>query len=268
MGIEMNDNPALATRFHRDGVVWPVPIVSESDALAHRKALEDAEAQIGPLHYINKIHTVLASAYELVTAPTVLDFVEEILGPDILLYNSNYIIKEPGSDAYIAWHQDLTYWGLADDEAQISMWLALAPATSESGCMVMLPGTHHDGRAEHVERPGDGNLLLLGQQIEVVDDSIGVASELGPGEASFHHGWTIHRSAVNVSNDRRIGLNVQYVAPHNRQDGPAHTATLVRGEDRFGYYDNERSPVGSFDLERAQELFDADRAMKESFQTK
>lgn len=57
---------------------------------------------------------------------------------------------------------------------------------------------------------------------------------LRPGEASFHHGWTVHRSAPNTSADRRIGLNVQYVAPDNSQHGAATTATLVRGEDRFG----------------------------------
>ena len=41
----------------------------------------------------------------------------------------------------------------------------------------------------------------------------------------------------NRSSDRRIGLNVQYIAPHMRQTKRAHdTALLVRGEDRFGYY--------------------------------
>ena len=64
--------------------------------------------------------------------------------------------------------------------------------------------------------------------------SAGVHCPLRPGEASFHHGWTVHRSAPNTSADRRIGLNVQYVAPDNSQHGAATTATLVRGEDRFG----------------------------------
>jgi len=264
----MRDVATMTEAYRRDGVVWPVPVLSETEAKEHRGLLEEAEAQLGPLHYINKIHTVMQSAYDLVTHPKVLDLVESIIGPDILLYNSNYIIKEPGTGAYIAWHQDLTYWGLADDDAQVSMWLALAPATAQSGCMEFVLETHVDGMAEHVEVPGDDNILLLGQQIADVDGTDAVHTELAPGEASFHHGWTIHRSGPNVSDDRRIGLNVQYVAPHNKQEGAARTATIVRGEDRFGYYEAEGRPQSALDVERAEELLAADRAMKESFQTK
>ena len=264
----MRDVIDLAGDFSRDGVVWPVPIIDASEAASHRQRLESAEASLGPVHYTNKIHTVMASAYELVTHPHVLDVVETFIGPDVLLYNSTYIIKEPFSDAFVAWHQDLTYWGLADDDAQVSMWLALAPATAESGCMVVVPGSHADGRVDHVERPGDSNVLLLGQQIADLDDDQGLACELAPGEASFHHGWTIHRSAPNTTDDRRIGLNVQYIAPHNRQAGDARTATLVRGEDRFGFYTAEPHPESELDVDGAERLFAADRAMKASFKTK
>lgn len=210
----------------------------------------------------------MRSPYELATQPAVLDMVEALIGSDILLYSTTYIIKEPGSEAYVAWHQDLTYWGLEDDDAQVSMWLALAPATVEAGCMSMIPGSHKNGRVDHVESPGDGNVLLLGQQIDGIDESLGRPCPLQPGEASFHHGWTIHTSAPNTTNDRRIGLNVQYVAPHNRQAGEKMTATLVRGEDRFGYYLDELTPESEFDRDRVDELFAADAQMRESYKTK
>ena len=264
----MLDPADALTTYHDNGFVAPVTVIDGAAAAEHRSTLEVAERELGPLHYINKIHTVMSSPYELATAPVVLDLVEAMIGPDILLYNTNYIIKEPGSTAHISWHQDLTYWGLDDDDAQVSMWLALSPATAASGCMVMVPGTHKGGRAEHIEVPDDDNILLLGQQIAHVDESAGVHCALAPGEASFHHGWTIHRSAPNVSADRRIGLNVQYVAPHNLQHGPAHSATLVRGEDRFGHYGPEPKPQTWLDKEGAEALYAADRAVKESFQTK
>ena len=254
-------------QYQRDGVAWPVPIIDASEAAQHRSALESAEAAIGPLHYINKIHTVMRSPFELAIHPAVLDVVESFLGPDILLYNSTYIIKEPATEAYVAWHQDLTYWGLADDDAQVSMWLALAPASAASGCMTMVPGSHHNGRVDHIERPDDANVLLLGQQIAEVDEASGVACELDPGQASFHHGWTVHRSNPNVTDDRRIGLNVQYVAPHNHQAGPATTATLVRGTDGHGLYQSEPLPSSDLDLDRAEQLFAADRVMNDSFKT-
>ena len=262
------DLAGITSTYETDGVVGNVAVLSSDEAAMHRKRLEAVEAELGSLHYINKIHTVMASPYELVTSPAVLDVVESLIGPDILLYNSTYIIKEPHTDAYVAWHQDLTYWGLSDDDAQVSMWLAIAPAPVESGCMVMVPGSHKAGLAEHVERPGDGNVLLLGQQIVDVDVDLARPCSLEAGKASFHHGWTIHTSAPNTTDDRRIGLNVQFVAPHNRQAGEAMTATLVRGEDRFGYYETERSPTSELDQSHAEELFSADAKMKASFKTK
>lgn len=264
----MADLDQLTALYERDGVVAPVRVLEEVEAAQHRERLEAAESEIGSLHYINKIHTAMASANELVTSPAVLDIVESFIGPDILLYNSTYIIKEPSTEAYVAWHQDLTYWGLADDDAQVSMWLAIAPAPVEAGCMVMVPGSHKSGRADHVERPDDNNVLLLGQQIADVDESQARPCPLNPGEASFHHGWTIHTSAPNTTNDRRIGLNVQYVAPHNRQAGEAMTATLVRGEDRFGYYEDEAAASSELDRDSVEELLAADAKMKDSFKTK
>lgn len=263
----MTSVEAWRTDYLRDGVIAPVPLLSPAEVEEHRSQLERAETELGPLHYVNKIHTVMESPYALATHPAVLDMVEALIGPDILLYSTTYIIKEPGSEAYVAWHQDLTYWGLVDDDAQVSMWLALAPASVEAGCMTMVPGSHIDGRRDHVESPGDGNVLLLGQQIEGVDKNLAMPCPLGPGEASFHHGWTIHTSSPNTTNDRRIGLNVQYVAPHNRQASQDMTATLVRGEDRFGYYLPEDLPTCALDVDRSNELFAADAAMKRRYKT-
>jgi len=259
----------IADRYQRDGLLSPVRIIDGSEATRHRSLLESAEEKLGPLHYVNKIHTVMSSPLELATHPTVLDTVEALIGHDILLYSTTYIIKEPHTETYVAWHQDLTYWGLADDDAQVSMWLALAPATVESGCMMMIPGSHKGGRGEHVEDPGDGNVLQLGQRLARVDDAeVATPCALSPGEASFHHGWTIHTSAPNTTDDRRIGLNVQYVAPHNKQAGRSMSATLVRGEDRYGFYQSETLPQSALDHDRANELRERDAAMKASFETK
>ena len=258
----MND---LAETYRRDGVI-SVRVVSEADAARHRAALEHGEAQLGPLHYLDKVHTVMMSPYELATHPAVLDVVESLIGPDILLYNSTYIIKEPGSDAFVAWHQDLTYWGLEDPDAQVSMWLALSPATVESGCMSMIPGSHMSGAVVHVKDATDANVLLMGQRIESVDPSDAIPFPLAPGEASFHHGWTVHASAPNTSTDRRIGLNVQYLAPHSRHvDGEAMTAMLVRGSDTYSHFGSDVAPASDFEPGAVSRWRALDAAMKAGF---
>ncbi len=223
--------------YERDGYVTGLPLLTREQALAYRRAMEAVEAEHGALHYLSKMHTLLDFTAEIATNERVLDAVEAMLGPDILLYDVTFIVKEPGSESFVSWHQDLTYWGLSNDE-QVSMWLALSPATEESGCMRMVPGSHKYGMMKHEDLRDARNVLHRGQSVQGVDEQQAVLCPLQPGEASFHHGWTLHASMPNRSNDRRIGLNVQYINPSARQTlSPNATATLVRGEDRYGYYE-------------------------------
>jgi hypothetical protein len=47
----------------------------------------------------------------------------------------------------------------------------------------------------------------------------------------------VHCSKPNQSNDRRIGLNIQYITPNMRQEKTDFdTALLVRGQDLHGFY--------------------------------
>lgn len=241
------DIDALTRAYHRDGYVSPVPVLTEQEAAAHRRRMEAAEATFGPLHYRTKVHTILTSPLELATHPGVLDLVEAMLGPDILLYNVTYIVKEAGAASHVSWHQDLTYWGLSHDD-QVSMWLALSPATEVSGCMRMVPGSHVSGRLTHEATADDSNVLFQGQTVRDVSEADAVLCPLGPGEASFHHGWTLHASMPNRSDDRRIGLNVQYLAAHVRQEkDPDDTAMLVRGQDRFGHWGPDVAAASDLD---------------------
>jgi len=245
----MSDATAeLKREYDRRGFLAPVDVLTESQAAQHRRRLEDAERQIGPMHYLAKAHTILCSTHELATHARILDVVEAILGPDILLYNTTYIIKEAGAPSHVSWHQDLTYWGL-DGDAQVSVWLALSRADAISGCMRMLPGSHLAGARAHATSDDDpDNVLFQAQRVDGVDETRAVHCELAAGQASFHHGWTLHCSAPNRSSDRRIGLNIQYIAPHIRQTKlPGYSALLVRGEDRFGNYAAETPAVRDLD---------------------
>lgn len=239
----------LAGLYDRDGYVSGVPIVTPDEAAHHRARLEAAEAQIGGLHYKSKVHTILTSPLELATHPKVLDLVEAMIGPNILLFNATYIIKEPQTRAHVSWHQDLTFWGLSHDD-QVTLWLALSPATEASGCMRMVPGSHTSGRMHHETGTDADNVLLQAQTVADVAEETAVMCPLAPGEASFHHGWTLHASMPNVSDDRRIGLNVQYIAPHVRQTKhDMDTAILVRGVDEYGHFGTDTPAERDLDPE-------------------
>ena len=248
----------LGDDYRRDGFASPIRVLDTASASAHRARLEEAEAQVGPVHYQDKMHLILTSTWELATHPLILDAVEAVIGPNILLYNSMYVIKEPDSPAKVNWHQDLTYWGLSDDDAQVTAWLALSPATVESGCMQMVQGSHLGGRADHVtpEQRSDDDVLDFGQYIDDVDVDAARPVPLDVGEMSLHHGWTIHSSMPNRSDDRRIGFNAQYLAPHCRQTVHEHgTATLVRGVDEHKHFETETPATTDLDpaaIERQQ----------------
>ena len=96
--------------YRRDGFLFPVEVMSAAEAAQHCERLEVTESQHGPMHYRVKPYLVMTSAFEIATHPVLLDAVESVLGPDILLWDSSYIVKEPHSDDYVSWHQDVTYW--------------------------------------------------------------------------------------------------------------------------------------------------------------
>jgi non-haem Fe2+, alpha-ketoglutarate-dependent halogenase len=235
-------------RYHTEGFLSPITVMPPAEAFACRRELETAEARFGPMHYVTKPHLLLLLADRLVHHAAILDAVEDILGPDILLWDSTFIIKEPGDRKFVSWHQDLTYWGLKPDDV-VSVWLALSPATRESGCMRMIPGSHRGGRVEHRATQAADNILSRGQTIaDAIHEASAVDIALAPGEMSLHHGWTFHASHANQTEDRRIGLNMNLISPNVRQTGFAgDSAMLLRGKDRLGHFSAEPRPRRDFE---------------------
>ena len=232
----MNNLDRYKKDYNENGFISPVRIISSEEAKKHRDILENTEKILGNMHYQSKIHTILKSAYELATHQNVLDIVEKAIGPNILLHNTTYIIKEPQTPAFVSWHQDLTYWGFSHDD-QISVWLALSNADEISGAMYMISESHLEGKKEHKTIEDENNVLFQNQYVKELDESKKTLCSLKPGEASFHHGWTVHSSMPNKSNDRRIGFNIQYVATHVKQmKNDTDTAICVRGIDKYNNF--------------------------------
>jgi len=167
------------------------------------------------------------------------------------------LIKEPGDGTHVSWHQDLNYWGL--DPADVTTaWLALSPATRESGCMQMLPSSHLQFY-KHRDTDDATNLLSRGQtMVGDYDESTAAYIELQPGEMSLHHGNTAHASGANSGDERRIGIAIRYLAAHVRSMDGADSALLVRGRDTFGHFEPEASPTADFD---AAAMAEHDRVM-------
>jgi non-haem Fe2+, alpha-ketoglutarate-dependent halogenase len=237
-------NEAIAA-FRRDGYHFPVPVFPSGEAARLRDALERHEAATGaPLQgkWRVKSHLLFTWADSIVHHPAVLDAVEDLVGPDILCWTTNFFIKEASSPGFVSWHQDAAYWGLSPEEV-VTAWVALSPSNLQSGCMRVIPGTHLDTHMPHVDTFAENNMLTRGQEIAVeVDESKAVDVILQPGEMSLHDIKLVHGSSPNRADDRRIGLAIRYLPTHVRQTKGRDSAMLVRGVDRHGNFDLEPRP--------------------------
>ena len=248
----------LASRYSADGFAFPLDVMSRDDAHRVRTDLETAEAELADdpqrLSMLRSYpDRLLPSFDDMIRTPAVIDAVSRILGPDLMVWSSGLFIKEANTTNIVTWHQDLTYWGL-DDANELTVWVALSPATVESGCMRFVPGSHRKKQVPHFDTFDSNNLLSRGQEVAVeVDDGDGVNIVLQPGQASMHHGHLFHSSGPNKTDDRRIGAAVRYINPSmKQQSGDRSLVTLVAGQDEFGHFTVAGSPRGRL----AEEDFD------------
>ncbi len=239
-------------QYNRDGFVFPIEVMTPDEADSFRQRLEQTQDD-GKLTGSGqtKFYLRFPWVHDLATSDAVLDPVEDLLGPDLMLYHNTMWCKDGGDGGYVSWHQDNTYFGHYPCEV-LSVWLALSPATVESGCMQFLPGSHKLGELPLGEPDIEGgNLLSSGQTVDFDVSSIDpVPVELQPGQASIHHAFLIHSSPPNRSTERRLGMTLIYHPPHLKQAGDVRTSTLlVRGEDRFHNFDAEAPPGADEDPE-------------------
>ena len=251
----------IAETYARDGFVFPIELIGEAEARDLRADLESAEAELtdqpGKLAMLRgSTAHLLPSFAELIRHPRLVDAVSQLLGPDLLAWGAQCFIKEPRTPNHITWHQDLTYWGL-DDQQEVTAWVALSPATRESGCMRFVAGSHTQPIVEHSDSFAEENMLSRGQEVAVkVDESAGADVVLKPGEMSLHHGHLFHASNPNGSDDRRIGFAIRLIATSMAMPGGEELAVLpVNGEDRFGHFQLATPPSGRLqeaDFERVR----------------
>lgn len=247
---------AQIERYWDEGFLTALPALSPAEAAAARAELETLERDwLGadlpqPLNTYKRVnaHCVMTLAARLARTPAVLDQVEGILGPNLMIWSAEFFIKEPRTKHMVGMHQDLTYWGMGETSAQVTAWIALSPATRESGCMEFAAGSHKNPILPHKDTFAQTNLLSRGQEIAVdVPEAERTAIELAPGQMSLHHGLTIHGSGPNRSDDRRIGFAIRYLSPDAQQHvAERDYAMMARGVDMSGNFVHYMPPTQDF----------------------
>jgi ectoine hydroxylase-related dioxygenase (phytanoyl-CoA dioxygenase family) len=239
---------AQVARYRDKGYVSPLRAFDATAARGYRARLEEGERGHGLApDQRRKMHLYLKWVDDVVHHPRVLDAVEDLIGPDILVYHLTLWMKEPQTDAFISWHQDSTYFGLSPAE-HVTAWVALSPSSTSSGCVQVLPGSHLRGQVPHGQKKDDANMFATGQSLDVPADAPVELLLLEPGEFSLHHTHLFHNSMPNRSDDRRIGLGISYIPTRCRCASKVRlSASLARGSDRHGHFDIDPRPAADYD---------------------
>lgn len=238
----------IAEYFDENGYISPLDVLNNQEAKELRANFDKCEEEIGKenaTYSMHNVHMTHEWVLKVATHPRMLAPIKAILGPNLIVLDSRFITKYPtpaDKDAFVAWHQDVRYWGV--DGEVISVWLAVDDADVENGCMIVIPGSHKMGILTHESADKGGNLLTSNQAIplELFDVSKSVPCPLKAGQMSLHHGHIVHGSETNRSSRRRCGYVIRYIASTARpvldQDRPRTfpATVLVSGhneEDHF-----------------------------------
>jgi hypothetical protein len=214
--------------YRQQGLLFPLEVLSPENVRRYRAACDDLEEQLGGKPrtvQVRQMHLHFRWACELALEPRVLDAVEAVIGPNVLVWATELFAKHPQDTAIsIGWHRDQPYLGF-DPRHATTAWIALADSTSENGCMQAVL------EADRQRAAGDKK-----SNCEPPPESELVNVLLRAGQMSLHDGHLLHGSGANQSSHKRVGFVVRYVSPEARPGSEFSPAILARGTDDYGHF--------------------------------
>ncbi len=226
---------AEMARFRRDGYLGPYTLCSPAEMAEVRPAIEqvlDSEPARG--NHVHNRHLDSRAVYDLATRPEIVERMACLYGPDLLLWRTNFFVKNRGSKA-IPWHQDFNYWPL-EPPVIVSAWIAVDPSTRQNGNLQVIPGSHRS-IVPHIEATPDVQFNEMADA-GYYDARDLTDLEMQPGEFILFNERTLHHSEANHSDLRRIGLAVRAIIPIVKvleYDSEDHTLQVIHGSDTMGF---------------------------------
>jgi ectoine hydroxylase-related dioxygenase (phytanoyl-CoA dioxygenase family) len=223
--------------YNTNGYVLPTDSVFSTGDFDRLTAIFEENLEQYGADNLDVIHFRDARLLEFLLSEAVLDLVEPLIGPNIGLWSSHFICKQPKIGKATPWHEDSSYWNgrTSTMEGIVTVWLAIDRAFPENGSMGVVPGTHSDGFSEYEKVDSAENIFET--QVIGVDESKAVFFTLEPNQCSLHEARIIHGAKPNTSEFRRCGYTMRYF-PLTTQVYPeknvGHKIWLARGVDQAG----------------------------------
>jgi non-heme Fe2+,alpha-ketoglutarate-dependent halogenase len=249
--------------FARDGFLGPFDAFTESEVTALREQLlrtRERPSENFGIVTDRDLHLETPAMLEFMRHPAILEVAAQLLGPDLMTWRSQLFFKGPGGRE-IQWHQASTY--LLEDYLdpvlvppdrnqlfQLTVWIALGPATKENGCLQFIPGTHDCIRT--IRFGGERGFYQVSFNLEFDRDPARVTTmEMKAGQFVIFSERVIHGSGPNQTDEMRFAMNYRLLPPYVKvypnqnyhramHMGQAYSldrwgTVLLRGTDAYGY---------------------------------
>lgn len=245
-------------QFHELGYVKNLPLLDEAGVGALQTDfmnMVQATPEDVDIYRVNNWHKANHWFYELTQLPAILDYVEDLLGPNFFQWGGGFFLKFPHDETVVPWHQDAKYWPL-EPRTTVTVWLAVFNSDTDNGCMRVIPRSHRWGDLHHNDLVGakdwhsqdDGNEqgrnYVLWQKVDPseFDEKTAVNLTMKAGEISLHDDDLIHGSPGNTSDRMRAGITLRYSPTNVKCDlnvWPNFEAYPSRGVDS-----HQHNPIG------------------------
>ena len=262
-----------AERFARDGIFFPAGRIDVSGFVdLYENFQQESRRLRGKETYI-KPHLVSAWLDRIVRLPAIVEMVAGLIGPDIVLWESDWAVKRAGTGEYVPRHQDSPYWNLSSNDV-VSVLLAITDVTVENGAMKVVVGSHRLGELGKLSVSGDVHRSYaagarttdekcmfpysheLGDDIDV---SNATSVVLKAGELSVHSIHIVHGGEPNPSDRDRIMLGMRYMSADTRCLSGVDSVTAIQGDCEREYFELEPAASGEF---AEEDLAALERALK------
>jgi phytanoyl-CoA hydroxylase len=169
----------------------------------HARGAEDGISRPGEIAFTPNLARDDREMARFSVRPELVSVAAELLGEDVDLYWDQLVYKAPETRRDFPWHQDDAY-GRVTPSPTLTLWIALNDATTENGCIHVLPGSHRRGFVPHEQGPH-------GWFCHSNDDpDQGVPVPVRSGSVLVFWSLTVHKSGPNLSDDLRRAYIVQY----------------------------------------------------------
>lgn len=233
--------------FNREGYLCGLPVFSDAEIAAIRtdfdRLLQAFQGQGHDSYRINGYHRCCRSIYDIATTARIHDYVQDLIGPDFVVWGTHYFCKLPGDGKLVPWHQDAHYWPLSPTRT-VTVWLAIDDTDAGNGAMQVIPGTHDRGILDHDRYAADDG--VLGAQTRAVGE-LGTPRHLSmrAGQISMHADLLVHGSDPNPGPRRRCGLTIRFAASEVRVNpGSKWTRAAIACRGDHGAWEPLPRPEG------------------------